>query len=107
MHQELKLYIDDSGTRHPNRNPKLPSHGYDWFSLGGVVIDAELEDSARGLHAAFCKTWKISIGGYHRSNRTYVRLIEDRKLIDCHLAEEDIEALGIKYSCWENVAVKP
>jgi hypothetical protein len=272
MPQELNLYIDDSGTRHPNRNPKLPSHGYDWFSLGGIVIDAEREGEARAAHATFCENWKIitplhsaeirnrtdnftwlgklglaehrrfmddlygvmqrapvlgtacvidrpgyraryvpkygrqqwslcktafsvlteraaklakergrklnvyfergdkssdgwmlnyfselrhdglpfnaanmekykplssaelrqilydckskmksspmiqladlylwpiSIGGYHRSNRTYARLMEDKKLIDCHLAKEDIEALGIKYSCWENVAVKP
>ncbi|CAN0497278.1 unnamed protein product, partial [Phaeothamnion confervicola] len=43
--------------------------------------------------------WPMSIGGYHKSNRTYARLIEDRKLIDCHLSAGDVSMLGIKYSC--------
>lgn len=50
--------------------------------------------------------WPMSIGGYHRSNVTYARLLKDGKLIDCHLREEEIPYLGIKYSCFENVLVK-
>lgn len=52
-------------------------------------------------------TWPISIGGYHKSNVTYRRLVEDKKLIDCHLAEAETAVLGIKYSCWDLVQVKP
>jgi hypothetical protein len=51
--------------------------------------------------------WPISIGGYHKSNVTYKRLVDDKKLIDCHLPAADIATLGIKYSCWELVQVKP
>jgi hypothetical protein len=47
--------------------------------------------------------WPMCIGGYDAGNMTYARLREDRKLIDCLLAEEDVPALGIKYSCWEAV----
>jgi hypothetical protein len=49
----------------------------------------------------------MAIGGYHRSNRTYARLMEDRKLIDAHLSGDDVAMLGIKYSCWDDVKVKP
>lgn len=51
-------------------------------------------------------TWPISIGGYHKSNVTYKRLFEDKKLVDCHLSTADIATLGIKYSCWDLVKVK-
>lgn len=45
--------------------------------------------------------WPICIGGYHKENRTYSRLISDNKLIDCVISEEEKPSLGIKYSCWE------
>jgi hypothetical protein len=51
--------------------------------------------------------WPMAVGGYHRSNVTYARLLGDKKLIDCHLQAEEISNLGIKYSCWELVRVKP
>lgn len=47
--------------------------------------------------------WPICIGGYDPSNRTYLRLISDGKLIDCQLDASDRAAMGIKYSCFENV----
>jgi uncharacterized protein DUF3800 len=50
--------------------------------------------------------WPMAMGGYHRSNRTYARLMEDRKLIDAHLSGDDVAMLGIKYSCWDDVQVK-
>ena len=51
--------------------------------------------------------WPMAVGGYHRSNITYARLFGDKKLIDCHLQAEEIPNLGIKYSCWDLVQVKP
>jgi hypothetical protein len=51
--------------------------------------------------------WPMSIGGYDKSSRTYARLFADKKLIDCLMAPDVIPRLGIKYSCWENVAVVP
>lgn len=51
--------------------------------------------------------WPMAIGGYHRSNRTYARLLADQKLIDAHVEAEAVDKLGIKYSCWDLVEVKP
>ena len=51
--------------------------------------------------------WPICMGGYHRSNRPYSRLMEDNKLIECNITKDEIETLGSKYSCFENVKQKP
>lgn len=57
----LNFYIDDSGTRHPTRNPgKRPAHGYDWFALGGVLVRSDDEEQARALHLDFCSRWNIA-----------------------------------------------
>lgn len=61
MFSVLNLYIDDSGTRNPDKKPgRQPAHGYDWFALGGFVIKAEDEGTARQFHAAFCGKWDIT-----------------------------------------------
>jgi len=55
------LYLDDSGTRHPDHDPgRKADHGYDWFALGGVLIKQQDEDAARKLHDEFCKRWNFS-----------------------------------------------
>src|SRR5262249_37721211 len=60
MAQILNFYLDDSGTRHPDRNPGTrASHGYDWFALGGILIDDRDEEKARELYADFRAKWKI------------------------------------------------
>jgi hypothetical protein len=51
--------------------------------------------------------WPICMGGYHASNRTYSRLREDGKLIECHLPEVDWPMLATKYSCFDLVKRKP
>jgi Protein of unknown function (DUF3800) len=51
-------------------------------------------------------TWPLAIGGYDKDNRTYARLVSDKKIIDCELREEDLPYLGCKYSCFELVAEK-
>lgn len=58
----MTLYIDDSGSRNPDRNPadKLPKHGHDWFGLGGVMVRDDEEASVRDHHAAFCKEWDLN-----------------------------------------------
>lgn len=57
----LSLYIDDSGTRHPDRDPgRAPGHGYDWFALGGIMIREPDEAAFRADHAAFCAKWDIN-----------------------------------------------
>ena len=51
--------------------------------------------------------WPMCMGGYHSSNRTYKRLREDGKLIECHLPDDKIDVLGTKYSCFEDIEIKP
>jgi hypothetical protein len=54
------FFLDDSGTRYPDRKPgKQAIHGRDWFALGGVVIRDVDEKEARRLHAEFCAEWNI------------------------------------------------
>jgi hypothetical protein len=61
MINTLNLYLDDSGTRHPSRNPgRKPEHGYDWFALGGVLVREEDETEARLLHANLIAKWEIT-----------------------------------------------
>lgn len=51
--------------------------------------------------------WPICMGGYHSSNRPYQRLKSDGKLIECLLTPEAIPTGGTKYSCFEEVVIKP
>jgi hypothetical protein len=51
--------------------------------------------------------WPICMGGYHASNRTYRRLKEDNKLIECVITEADWPVLATKYSCFEGVKRQP
>jgi hypothetical protein len=57
----LNFYLDESGVRHPQRRPgKLAAHGYDWFALGGVLVNEEDEPEARQLHNQFSSRWEIT-----------------------------------------------
>lgn len=57
----INFYLDDSGTRHPTRNPgRRADHGYDWFALGGILVNDKDEDEARALYKKFCKDWDIT-----------------------------------------------
>lgn len=57
----INLYLDDSGTRNPDRSPaQVSGHGHDWFGIGGVMLREEDEDSWRAAHAALCAKWPIS-----------------------------------------------
>lgn len=55
----LNLYLDDSGTRHPDHASTLPAHNRDWFGLGGVLLRERDEDAVRAAHATLCAKWKI------------------------------------------------
>lgn len=60
MAEVLNLYLDDSGTRHPDKKPgRSPAHGYDWFGMGGVLIDQFAEEREKKRHDEFCKQWNI------------------------------------------------
>lgn len=61
MVKVINFYLDESGSKCPDRNPKdqLPKHGYDFFAFGGVLIKEEDEKKARQLYDNFCAEWNI------------------------------------------------
>lgn len=63
----LSLYIDDSGTRNPDKDlGKLPAHGRDWFALGGVMVLDSDRPAVETAHDEFCERWGVS-GPLHSS----------------------------------------
>lgn len=61
MPRVLNFYMDESGTRTPNRkplpyNPKVP----EFFALGGILINEEDEGVARSRYSDFCAKWSIN-----------------------------------------------
>jgi hypothetical protein len=60
MPKVMCLYLDDSGTRNPDR--KLPKELMfrDWFALGGYITKEDDEGIIRTAHAKFCEGWKIT-----------------------------------------------
>ena len=56
----LNFYMDDSGAKHPDRKMgHKPEHGFDYFALGGVLIENSLEEEARNQYSEFCDKWEI------------------------------------------------
>ena len=61
MTEVMRLYLDDSGTRHPDRDRGQRSvHGYDWFGLGGVLIHDRDVDALTSRYRSFCAKWNIT-----------------------------------------------
>lgn len=52
------------------------------------------------LQLADLMLYPMAKGGYDPSYRPYVALRDGRRLVDDQLGEEDLAALGIKYSCF-------
>ena len=54
------LFLDDFGTRNPDR--KLPRQFMfrDWFTLGGFIAKEEDEGAIETAHASFCQEWGIT-----------------------------------------------
>lgn len=58
---ELHLYLDDSGSREPDREPKeVRRDQMDYFALGGILVNEEDVDAVFGLHKAFCEAHDIT-----------------------------------------------
>ena len=55
----LNLYMDDSGTRQPDRHPTDTAHRFDYFAMGGILIAEADEAQARQLYNEFCTRWGI------------------------------------------------
>jgi hypothetical protein len=76
--------------------------------LGQILYDFKLKmKSSPMVQLADLYLWPICIGGYHASNRTYARLMNDGKLMECQLASEDWSMLASKYSCFDQIKPKP
>jgi hypothetical protein len=60
MPNVMSLYLDDSGTRNPDR--KLPEKFMfrDWFTLGGFIAKEENEGAIETAHSVFCGDWGIT-----------------------------------------------
>jgi hypothetical protein len=57
----MNFYMDDSGTRTPDRRPlAFDSNRRDFFALGGVLINEDEEGVARKLYDDFCERWRIT-----------------------------------------------
>ena len=62
----MHLYLDDSGTRHPDRDPgQMPAHGRDWFALGGVIVREPDEEPVRTRHQALADKWSLGTTPLH------------------------------------------
>lgn len=53
----VSLYMDESGARHPDHKPGIPTHGKDWFALGGIMINDEEVAGAEAILDAFRVNW--------------------------------------------------
>jgi hypothetical protein len=60
MPKVMCLYLDDSGTRNPDR--KIPERFMfrDWFTLGGYTMNEEDEGDVETAHGVFCDKWGIN-----------------------------------------------
>jgi hypothetical protein len=59
--KKIHLYIDDSGSRRPDRqNSELPSDGVDCFALGGILIAEESIPALLEAHTGFVKKWGLT-----------------------------------------------
>lgn len=56
----MVLYLDDSGTRHPDHKLTLPKHGHDWFGMGGIIIRQSDEEAVRAQYADVRADWNIT-----------------------------------------------
>lgn len=54
------FYMDETGSRHPDKKSDASRAGRDWFALGGILIKQEDKDSIKQQHAAFCAKWNVN-----------------------------------------------
>jgi hypothetical protein len=59
MPKVMCLYMDDSGTRNPDKKIVDDLTFKDWFTLGGFLIAEEDEGILRTAHSEFCERWGI------------------------------------------------
>jgi hypothetical protein len=60
MKRIVNFYMDDSGTRRPDRVPTaFDPESPKYFALGGVLVLEEDEPAVRTAHEALCQKWSI------------------------------------------------
>ena len=60
MKKHYYLYIDDSGSRFPDKHQNKRTDVINAFSLGGVLLAKEDKDNIKSKYKTFCEKWKIS-----------------------------------------------
>ena len=60
MPKVMSLYLDDSGTRNPDRKVPEKFMYRDWFTLGGFITKEDDEGIIETAHDTFCKEWGIT-----------------------------------------------
>ena len=56
----VHLYIDDSGTRQPDRKPDIQRRDeVDCFALGGILLGSDQIGTLIGRHREFCQRWDL------------------------------------------------
>jgi hypothetical protein len=87
--RELLLYLDDSGSRDPDRTRTSGSGEPDWFGLGGVLVDvsdkADIEAMVADLHRRWPQMQAASLRSYDIRNKTKAF----RWLADCSQGQVD------------------
>jgi hypothetical protein len=59
MPDVMNLYLDDSGSRHPDKKTPNAPRNRDWFALGGVLVRDDDELSIREKHGKFMERWDL------------------------------------------------
>lgn len=59
MPRPFTFYIDETGSRHPDKKSDKSREGRDWFGLGGVLIRGEDSDATRQNIAEFTARWSL------------------------------------------------
>jgi hypothetical protein len=73
MPKVMCLYLDDSGTRNPDRHVPEELTYRDWFTLGGFVTLESDEGKIRTAYEKFCEGWKIKYPLHSYDIRKYAK----------------------------------
>ena len=55
----MTFYMDETGSRHPDKKSDKSREGRDWFGLGGYLVRGEHIQDARDLVDSFADKWKL------------------------------------------------
>lgn len=60
MTEEVHLFFDDTGSRHPDHGPRqVRRDGMDCFGFGGILVHKEHIGTVWDAHRKFCDDWNI------------------------------------------------